>query len=307
MTITTGNDLLANRCPSKRLGYTFLHGRAHTATHNGRSLISGGFGMRFIRKAGLARRAALALIGASLVLAATGQALAQAAAPRRIAVVSLLGNTITAVTQASVTGTRIDRNAQNSFAVPNNLFDVVALGTLNEALAKADATATVLPLKLPSADMFGDTNKLFDNGQFVMPVALAPTLKQIAATHLLVVTRWRAPTNIKTDREGIGSGTLEGLGFYVDYDLEIRNSESGERRVGYLAPYTYFKLWWVNLATCAVERSQQVARAEVLLSNRREGVGDPWEVLSSVEKVTVLRDQLTARLKEAVPGLLTAP
>ena len=253
------------------------------------------------------RRVALGLIGMSIIAATTGSALAQSAAPRRIAVISLLGTTITVVTQASVTGTRLDRNPQDSFTVPNNLFDVAALGAANEALVKGEPTAVVLPLKLPSADMFGDSSKLFDSGKFAIPAGLAPTLKQIAATHLLVIARQRAPTNIKTAREGIGSGSLEGLGYFVNYQMELETVESSERRVGFLAPYTYFRMSMVDVASGLIDRESFIARAQTWPTKRKEGYSDPWETLTSVEKITVLRDLLTDRVKEAVPALLATP
>ena len=256
------------------------------------------------------RRAGLRLLAGGLCLAAAELVSAQstpAAAPRRIAVISLLGNTINVVIQTSVTGTHLDRNGRESFTVPGNLFDLAALGAANEALTQADPKAAVIPLKLPSAEMFGDTGKLFEAGKFVMPAALAPVLKQVNASHLLVIARYRAPTKVLTLRESLGSGSLEGLGYYVDYQQVIRRDDTDERRVGFLAPYTYVKLWLVEAGSGAVVAERPVAIAESMMTRRPEGIADPWEALTSIEKVTVLRDQLTERVKAAVPVLLAQP
>ena len=264
------------------------------------------------------RRAGLRLLAGGLCLAAAGLASAQstqtqtpsqtpAPAPRRIAVISLLGNTIHVVMQTSVTGTHMDRNGRESFVVPGNLFDLAALGAANEALLQADPKAAVIPLKLPSAEMFGDTGKLFEADKFVMPTALAPVLKQVSASHLLVITPLRAPTRVRTLRETMGSGSLEGLGYYLDYQSAMRGGDKDERRIGFLAPYTYFKLRLVDAATGAVLGERPVAIAESMMTRRPEGIADPWEALTSIEKVTVLRDQLTERVKAAVPVLLAQP
>lgn len=262
--------------------------------------------MRFKRQTGATRRAVMAVIGASLLATSAGQALAQDV-PRRFAAISLIGNDITAVSQQSVTGTKLDQNLRNSFTVPGNLFDIEVLGALNEAVPKADPKSVVLMLKLPSADIFGPPDKLFDGDKFLVPAALAPALKQTAATHLLVVTRLRAQANIKTAREGIGAGRLEGLGFYVNSEQVLQRVESSEVSIGYLAPFTYVKLSLVNLATGNVERTQSIAHAQELSTDRKEGLSDPWEYLTTVEKVQVLRKILNEQIKAAVPALIAQP
>ncbi|CAN5221690.1 hypothetical protein BH11PSE10_BH11PSE10_15080 [soil metagenome] len=262
--------------------------------------------MRFKPQTGVKRRAALAMFSASLLAASAGQALAQDA-PRRFAAISLIGNDITSVSQQSVTGTKLDRNLRDSFTVPGNLFDLEALGALNEAVVKADPKAVVLMLKLPSADIFGPPDQLFDGDKFLLPAALAPALKQTAATHLLIVTRLRAQANIKTAREGIGAGMLEGLGFYVNNEQYMQRTESSEVSIGYLAPFTYVKLTLVNLATGKVERTRQIAHAQEVSSERKEGLSNPWDFLTTVEKVQLLRQMLNAQIKAAVPALIAQP
>ncbi len=263
--------------------------------------------MRFKVQTGATRRAVMAVISTSLLAAFAGQVLAQTDAPRRFAAISLIGNDITAVSQQSVTGTKLDRNVQESFTIPGNLFDLTALGALNEAVPKADPKAVVLMLKLPSADVFGPPEQLVNGGKFMVPAALAPALKQTAATHLLVVTRLRAPTNVKTANAGIGNGMLEGLGFYVNRELAMRREESSEVRIGYLAPFTYVKVYLVNLASGNVERTQQIANAQAWLTDRKEGISDPWETLTTVEKVQALRQILDEQIKAAVPALIAQP
>ena len=257
----------------------------------------------------LPTRRQLMLLGAlMLALASVGPAAAQGeSAPRRFAAISLIGNDITAVSEQSVTGTKLDRNVRDSFTVPGNLFDVAALGALNEAVVAADPKAVVQMLKLPSADIFGPPDQLFAGGKFIVPAALAPVLKQTAATHLLVVTRFRGQAVIKMARDGVGTGMLEGLGFYINYQLALRRVESSEVRIGYLAPFTYVKLSLVNLASGNVERTQQIANAQQLGTDRKEGFSDPWETLTSVEKVQVLRQMLTDQIKAAVPALIAQP
>jgi hypothetical protein len=84
-------------------------------------------------------------------------------------------------------------------------------------------------------------------------------------------------------------------------------AESSEVRIGYLAPFTYVKLYAVELATGKVLRAQRIANAEVWATNRKEGISDPWETLTTVEKVQVLRQMLGDQIKAAVPALIAQP
>lgn len=253
----------------------------------------------------LPQKGAVALLSALLFFA-----LPVAAADdevRRIAVISLLGNKMTAVTQQVTVGSRIDQNLQDSFDLPPGLLDSTVLGAVNTALTKSDAKVVPLMLKLPSPTVFGDPPKLFDGDRFVPPAMLDATLKQIKASHLLLVTRHRAPANIQADRDGIGTGMLEGVGFYIDRFIRLKSTGDGQESIGMLAPYTYYKMQLVNTGNGTIERQRVVAWAEALASGRGSGVGDPWEILSSVEKVRVLLDALNKTIASAVPALIVGP
>jgi hypothetical protein len=53
-------------------------------------------------------------------------------------------------------------------------------------------------------------------------------------------------------------------------------------------------------------RTQQIAHAETMSTDRKEGLGDPWDTLTTVEKVQVLRDLLCNQIKAAVPALIAS-
>lgn len=253
----------------------------------------------------LARAALACLLGLAAVTASaqtTG-----AAAKRSYLVLSLLGDSITVVTQQSRTGTRLNRNIMDSIALPEGIFDKPNLMSMETAIKSADPTADVTVLFVSAVKALGDAEKFSDGDELRLPPKLDAWLKQVNTTHLILLTPHRAEANIKGERDGVGSGLLQGLGFYIDRELKIMNTQTGVHRDGYLAPFTYFKLQLVDRASGRIVRQQLVAEA-VMLGDvmRTEGVGDPWEMLSTQDKVTSLRGMLSEQIAQAMPKLLGA-
>ena len=250
------------------------------------------------------RLAALALPTALLAGLAMSWGSACAQGERRIAALSLLGDKLAAVTQQSRTGTRISQNVVDELQLPAGVLDGTAVGALTDTVLKADATAKVAPLKLASSQALGDADRLFTGSKFQTPPQLDPILKQLGATHLLVLTPYRAPAKVQGWRDGIGSGSLEGMGFYLDRELRMRNTDTGQQQVGYIAPFTYYKVWLVGLSDGAILGSAPVAHAEILSSADLSGAGDPWDTFSTKQKMELLDQMLRKDLESIVPGLL---
>lgn len=248
------------------------------------------------------KKGAVAILPALLCFALPVAAAGEEA--RRIAVISLLGNKMTAITQQVTVGSRIDQNLQDSYDLPNGLLDSTVLVAVNTALTKSDAKIVPLMLKMPSPTVFGDPPKLFEGDRFVPPSMLDATLKQVKASHLLLVTPHRAPVNIQAERDGLGTGMLEGVGFYIDRFSKMQSVQNAQQSIGYLAPYTYYKLQLIDMNKGVVERQRIVARAVAVVSGKGAGVSDPWDILSSVEKVQVLLNALNETIAATVPALL---
>lgn len=257
------------------------------------------------------RQGASCLTGLALALSALGS-MAQtpdgaAAGGRKYVAVSLLGDTVHVVTRQDKTGSMLDANLRETFELKGGVFDQAALLALEQAVRKADSKATVFGLKLASAKVLGDPYALLDGNRFVMPTVLAPVLQQLNASHLLLVTPHQGEAKIKTVRDGIGMGRLEGLGFFIDRDATMKRLESSELMQGYLAPFTYFKITLIDVASKQVIRQDLVTTAKAFTSRRKEAMADPWANMTDVEKVETLRHQLREEIAVALPDLIAAP
>jgi len=250
-----------------------------------------------------ARRRQWLALAAGLVVAGQASAAGEAAARKYVAV-SLLGDTVHVVTRQDQTGSRLDANLRESFEFNGGVFDQAALAALDAAVRKADTSAQFFGLKLPSAKVFGDPQALIDGERFVTPAALAPVFKQVQATHLLLITNFRTDNKIRSMDESVGLGYLEGQGFFIDRDRWMKAESDSERYKGFLAPYTYFKVSLVDLASGKVLGNQQVTRGQAWISKRKEAAANPWEVFTTEQKVEALRTQIREEITAAVPVLL---
>lgn len=222
-------------------------------------------------------------LAALFLLSATGVRASEIA---KLGVMSVLGREVQAVISAPTTGTRVDRNARDTLKVGNDIENfilrTVAEGVHREGLGEA------LLLGRPAN---GSTPWQRDGQAVLVTQGLLDAARAAKLSHLLLIQPARGEARLQMVRGVTGSGQLEGLGFYVDTALEVQRVDTNEWTVGFLAPYAYFDIFLVEVATLDLQ-SDYRARASVAVSAPgRQGV-NPWEALSAERKIEVLK-QLT--------------
>ena len=223
-------------------------------------------------------------------------------APRRYAVLSLIGDSMTVVVYVMETGTHLDRNRQEPVSLGSDLLDRAALNAVQQSLKQIDARSPVLLFLGTSPELFGDPSKLFDGKRLLLSQDLSEAMKGGGATHLLLLTRYRAEARIQAVDRTVGSGKLEGLGFYIDGYLRTRRSDNGVAGQGFLAPYVYLRILLVDLATSMIDR-EEVITWTTMLSAARGATDDPRAVLAG-EQLKFLVDALTREISRVVPSLV---
>ena len=66
---------------------------------------------------------------------------------------------------------------------------------------------------------------------------LRPVLEKAGATHVVLVTKLRQEARLRILDGTIGAGKIEGVGFYIDKGVRMRNVDTGEMSQGYVAPF----------------------------------------------------------------------
>lgn len=227
------------------------------------------------------------------------------ASDRTYAVLSLIGDQLMLVNRAAATGSNVDRNTRQFVALPNAALDNAALRAVEDALKTADPGAQVALLAARDPDLAKAQAKALDAGGgagLVLP-ALKDVLAKVNATHLILVSKHRGEARMEIANGKAGSGYLEGLGFYIDRLYPLRDLTTGEHTDGFLAPFAYFRVALIDLATSRVLGEETVTASQGI--GARDQI-NPWDTLSSAEKVAYLDGFIREGAQRVVTRLVTA-
>jgi hypothetical protein len=248
-------------------------------------------------------RVAAALL--ATVLAGGLQAQTTAPAGPKVALTSLVGDTMTVTVYRERTGSNIRSNAANTVKVTTPVFDVEVLKTLQESLAQALPAASVSMLRVPAAGSSGDPALLFDaDGKLVPASPLVEALRQQGFTHLVAVTRHRAPNGVTlADKVIVGTGHLEGIGFYIDHSISVQNVRSADSSQGIIAPHLYVRLNLIDVAAGELRATEPIAASSLVAAYRNPAGTDPWGALTAEEKLSAVQRLIRARVGASAPLL----
>jgi len=225
-------------------------------------------------------------------------------AARVFAVVSLIGDNLDVVTHQPATGTVADRNVHDLIPVKDLAFDKFAILAVEDAVKLSQPGAQVKLFAPTAPELFREQERFFVDRKAALPADLLAGLQKAAATHLLMITKFRAPTQIAIVNQKFGSGTLEGIGFYVDEWKSLRRSDTRQTAKGFMAPYVYVKYSLVDLAAMAVIDAVPVTVSPAVSAARSEDGIDPWQALSAEQKSAALRRLITQATTRVVPMLM---
>lgn len=250
----------------------------------------------------------LAILAGFPVVAAAPEARASAPGPApSLAVLSLIGDRLLIVESQMTTGSHLDRNSTEVKEVPGDALNIASALEFERLAKQARRGMAVTPLLMGDRAL-RELHDAFVSGSRTMRDLVdlvRPSLVVRDFTHLAVLTRTRGDARIRTPDGSVGSGRLEGLGFYVDRWSRLNRVEAGgQEGLGFLAPFAYFRASLVDLETREVlaEESSREAQAYSTLE-ARETV-HPWDTFSAEKKTQVLKAAITRGLEAVVPRLL---
>lgn len=224
---------------------------------------------------------------------------------RRYAVLSLVGDKLTVVQREMATGSHIDQNRRTEVALPDASIDRAVTLAVDEALRRASPGSTPVLLASRRAALY-DAGALGDEGVRQVVMTVKPMLAGTGATHLVLVTKYRHRALVRIRDGHVGSGFLEGVGFYVDHGSMSRGNDVNDAEAGFIAPYGYLMISLVELASGRVAARERVVAAKAAVSTRERNVGYAWTRLTDAEKVERLTEVLREETSRVVPQVLAA-
>jgi len=250
----------------------------------------------------LNRRRLVGLLLATATAAASAQT-----APRSYAVISEFAREINVVTFQESTGSRLNNNLRTSMPMPGGALDKVALVAARQAIQKTEAGAGVWLVAPLDSDLFAPTQVFSEGGVLKLPDDVSGEMKTRGHTHLVLLTRLRAEADLKALDGRLGTGTLEGLGFYLDRVAAMRNANTGQSTTGFLAPYLHARAVLVDAANGRIVGVRNIRQSHVYVNTRTDVSGtDPWEGMKPDEKVRYLAEMINREVAAALPALLAS-
>ncbi len=222
----------------------------------------------------------------------------------KYAVVPLIGDSLNVAFYVKQTSSRFERNRlQVVPAGAGSSYDQAASNVVLEKIQGEATKRNSVVLLAPNLAAYEDQKKLFDGNSFVVPSWLEPALKAEAATHLVLITKQRSQTRIAvTPGAKVGSGHLEGVGFYVDEFYKHIDRNTNQDAIGFLAPYAYVTVSLIDLKTNAVlNQTSQFESIAFSTANNAQSI-NPADALSSKEKNSELLGLIQASVRQAITG-----
>jgi hypothetical protein len=207
---------------------------------------------------------------------------------------SVLGRELQLVISAPTVGTRVDRNAKDTLKVGND-FENFILRTTADA-ARRESLGEALLLARPAN---GSVPWQRDGQAVLVTQALLDAARVARLSHLVLIQPARAEAKLQMFSTVTGAGQLEGMGFYVDTALEVQRVDNGQWSVGFLAPYAYFDMYLVEVATLDL-KAEHRARASMAISEPERQGNDPWQALSTERKVEALKQLTQGEIDKAL-------
>lgn len=239
-----------------------------------------------------------------------GHAAVQAAEtqPRSYAILSLVGDSISTVVERPTIGSKLNLNDKVVIPISDTAFDESAIHAANDAIKQSVPAAKTVLLLTPDVGLYKAQNDMFespaanaDNRTF-----LKSLLSNRAVTHLVLITKARGEAQIWLTHTPVGTGRLEGLGYYMNNTVDIRSNTTLNSGTGLLAPFAYVKIRLIDANTMEVVQEIVQKRAYPVGNYNKGADMAAWTTLTSKQKVEYLQELIKDTVSDAVPRLINS-
>lgn len=224
--------------------------------------------------------------------------------PRSYSVLSELARELQVITFQPPIGTNLDANRRQQMPIPGGAIDRAALSMTKLKLNKVEPAAKVFTFQPLDSDVFDNRQNFAEGSNAGVPPDLLAALRQQGSSHLLLLTRYQADATVQFDHAKIGSGRMEGLGFYLDNQTEVIRTGSVNGR-GFLATFVYLRATLIDAANGRVVRSKVYTRGTPVPASAAATTSNPWDALDANQKVKMLTGMLDEALDSVIPQVLS--
>jgi hypothetical protein len=221
-------------------------------------------------------------------------------------VVSLIGDQFSVVSRRPDVGTRLDPNERTSLPVPDAVFDRIAAAAVEKAILDAHPGMPVLSASIRDPRLFALQDKLLSESaeSHDMRIALHDLLAKAGATDLILVTKQRGEPSFEVVNGMISAGGwLSGIGFYIDNESRMYNTEHRMTGEGFLAPYAYLAVSLLDMGSMRVVKTRSGMKTTMALPQDKQAAAHSWDAMSAKEKVDALEYVIKKAVESGMSGM----
>lgn len=227
-----------------------------------------------------------------------------------VAFLSLAGDSITTQFFVRSTGSKMDASRKMVMPIDNPAFDVEAIQAANSAFKKLRPGVKTTLLVTADKGLFQAQNDLFDAADANKDnrTYLSSLLSNRAVTQLVLITKNRSYAEFRVENGLVGSGRLEGLGFYMDNETRLMHSRSLSIGSGFVATFVYLKVRLIDAQTLDVLKEVNVKESDLNVNYPVTAVHQvAWDATTSEQKIKRLNEVIAGAMGDAIPQLLKTP
>jgi hypothetical protein len=229
--------------------------------------------------------------------------LSLSASAQRYAVISLIGDRMQIAYAKGVEGQPVDRIERRWVLLEDSTIDRAALLAVNDKLREL----------VPGSDPV--LLQAFERSYFDVNAGTAGIIDWIRqlvkdkpgprVTRAVIVSKTQYDGIPALQKPFIGSGSLEGVGFFVGRTPPPAGLDPNSAGPGFLSPFAYFEVTTVDLVSGRVLNRER-GTASNAISAQGTDTGNPWDTLTGHQKVQALVNLVQHELASVLPKLLKA-
>jgi hypothetical protein len=224
-------------------------------------------------------------------------AAASAAEGRRYAVLSLIGDKLELAYAVGVVGAPVDSIEHKWLPLDDTAIDKAALIAVNDQVKSLEHTEPVL--------LQAWERNLFDvsAGTGAIVEWIRDLTKDKKVTHAILITKLAYNGIPALQKPFVGSGALEGVGFFVGRTPPPSGADPNSAGPGFLSPFAYFRVSLVDLKTGQVVKEERGLASDTIDASNTM-TGNAWEALDARQKIEKLQAMVRTELASVMPKLL---
>ena len=223
------------------------------------------------------------------------------AAAQRYAVISLIGDRMQLAYAKGVEGQPVDRIERRWVTLDDTTIDRAALLAVNEGLREmvpGSEPVLLQAFERPLFDISAGTAAVVDHIRQLVRNEKGPRV-----TRAVIISKTTYDGIPALQKPHIGSGTLEGVGFFVGRTPPPAGLDPNSAGPGFLSPFAYFEVALVDLVSGRVLNRER-GTASNAISAQGTDTGNPWDTLSGQQKVQAIVNLVQTELKIVLPKVL---